>query len=361
MADMSNEAFFLTDSNARYRYVNDRSITVTGYSREELLGMTLFDLDPEYPRDQFYAIVDALGHGAIPPFEARTRSRDGSYHPCEVSIDRIDVDGETYVFGVVRDITERKQMEAAQQSFTQRMLQTLESERERVARELHDDVGQAVATVGNLIRSLEEGSGAVAPEARPALEATHAMIRELAGSVARIVQDYHPAELLGLGLDQSIRSHAEQFAKRHGLALRLVTTPMAGLLQPEQEVHVYRVVQEALANVAHHADAHQVTIRLARRARHVVVSVRDDGAGFDPAAVPGTVGLGLVTMRERAGLMRATLEVRSSPGGGTEIQLAVPLAVAAPRRQRPRVSKPGRTAPTGTTRVTAPRAARHER
>src|SRR5262245_10255168 len=141
MADMSNEAFFLTDSQARYRYVNDRAVTYTGYSRVELLSMTLFDLDPEYPRDQYPAVVEALAHGPFPPFEGRTRRSDGTYTPCEISVARLDVDGETYVFGVVRDITERKQMEAAQRNFTERLLETLEAERQRVARELHDDVG----------------------------------------------------------------------------------------------------------------------------------------------------------------------------------------------------------------------------
>ena len=116
------------------------------------------------------------------------RRRDGSYFPVEVSVARIDIDGAAYVFGVVRDITERKQMEAVQRSLAQRMLETLEAERQRVAGELHDDVGQAVASVGDLIRSLEQASGAVPDEARPALAATNSMIREITASVARIVR-----------------------------------------------------------------------------------------------------------------------------------------------------------------------------
>jgi PAS domain S-box-containing protein len=334
MADMSNEAFFLTDAQARYRYVNDRALTFTGYSREELLGMTLFDLDPEYPRDQYHLVVEALAHGPLPPFEGRTRRRDGSYAPCEVSIARIDVDGEMYIFGVVRDITERKQIEAAQRSFTQRLLETLEAERQRVARELHDDVGKAVASVGGLLTSLETAPGGVPGEARPALTATHAMIRNVTDAVARVVRDYHPAELVGLGLADSIATHAGQFAERHGLALQLSSAEIDDVLTREQELHVYRIVQEALANVARHAGARRVTLRLERRPRHVAVTVQDDGEGFDSSRAKAPTGLGLVTMRERASLMHATLRVRSVPGGGTEIQLLVPVdgAVPAPRR-----------------------------
>ena len=363
MADMSNEAFFLTDSQARYRYVNDRAVTFTGYSREELLGMTLFDLDPEYPRDQYHLIVEALAHGPLPPFEGRTRRRDGSYAPCEVSIARVDVDGEMYIFGVVRDITERKQIEAAQRSFTQRLLETLEAERQRVARELHDDVGKALTSVGGLLASLETGSGGVPDEARPALAATHAMISNVTDAVARIVRDYHPAELVGLGLAESIATHAAQFAERHGLTLRLTTAEIDDVLPREQELHVYRIVQEALANVARHAGAREVRLRLERRARHVAVILQDDGEGFDASHAKGPRGLGLVTMRERAGLMHATLRVRSVRGGGTEIQLLVPIDGRAPTPPRRPVARRATALPRGRTapaRVAGRRVARRD-
>ncbi len=328
MADMSNDGFYLCDADGCFRYVNERAVTLTGYSRQELLRMTLFDLDPEYPRDQYRDIVAALAHGRLPPFEARTRRKDGTYAPTEASVARIDVGDEIYLFGVVRDITERKQMEAAQKTFTQRILQTLEAERERVARELHDDVGQAIATVGVLLHSLERIAGSVPEEVRPALEATHASIRQITESVARIVRDYHPAELLGLGLEDTVRSHAQQFAHRHGLTLRLATAAVAGLLSSDHELHLYRIAQEALANVARHARAKQVTVRLARERQRVVLTVRDNGIGFTPATAHG--GLGLVTMRERAALMGAELTIGAAPRRGTEVRVAVTSDTRAP-------------------------------
>jgi PAS domain S-box-containing protein len=324
MADMSNDAFYLADARGRFRYVNERATTLTGYSRSELLRMTMFDLDPEYPRDQFAAIVEMLAHGPLPPIEARTRRKDGSIHPSEASVARIDVGGETYLFGVVRDISERKQMEEAQRTFARRLLQTLEAERQRVARELHDDVGQAIATVGVLLHALEQTEGAISDETRPALAAAHATIRQITESVARIVRDYHPADLLALGLEDTLRAHARQFAHRHGLTLRLATVSVDGLLDDERALHVYRIVQEALANVGRHAHAHRVVVRLARERQRVVVSIRDDGVGFSPARVRGA-GLGLVTMRERAGLMGAELTLRSAPRRGTELRVAVPV------------------------------------
>jgi PAS domain S-box-containing protein len=337
MADMSNDAFYLTDAEGRFRYVNERAETLTGYTRDELLQMTLFDLDPEYPREQFGAIVAALAYGPLPPFEARTRRKDGTYYPTEVSPARIDVDGETWLFGAVRDISERKQIEAVQKSFAQRMLQTLEAERQRVARELHDDVGQAVATVGVLLHAFERTEGAVTEEMRPALAAIHASVRQITESVARIVRDYHPAELLGLGLEETLRTYVRQLAHRHKLALRLSTVPLAGLLAPETELHVYRIVQGALTNVARHAGARRLTVRVARRRQHLVVTIRDDGRGFSPARARAHDTLGLVAMRERAELSGAELTIRAAPGRGTELRLTVPLVAGSEHRTGGRV------------------------
>ena len=168
MADMSNEAFFLADATAHLRYVNERALSLTGYNarraaRDDALrprsGVSRASVCSRWSRQR--------SHGPMPPFEARTRRRDGVYVPTEVSLARIDFDGDAYLFGVVRDITERKQIEAVQRTFARRMLENLETERQRVARELHDDVGQAVATVGVLLHTLTQTPGAVAEADAP--------------------------------------------------------------------------------------------------------------------------------------------------------------------------------------------------
>jgi len=324
MADMSNEAFFLADATAHLRYVNERALSLTGYARDELLAMTLFDLEPEFPRPRLFAMLAEAARGPIPPFEARTLRREGVYIPTEVSLARIDYGGAAYLFGVVRDITERKQIEAVQRSFARRMLENLEAERQRVARELHDDVGQAVATVGVLLHTLAQTPGAVAEAMRPALQTTLATIGGMTESVARLCREYHPAELLGLGLEGTLRAYVREFARRHGLAFRISTAGLDQPLDGEHELHLYRIVQEALANVAHHAHAHEVTVRLAKRGHRVLLTILDDGVGFTPASAE-THGLGLATMRERAEILGASLTIRSRPRRGTEIRVVVPV------------------------------------
>jgi two-component system sensor histidine kinase UhpB len=345
MADMSNDAFYLCDVRGRFLYVNGRSLTLGGYTREEMLHLSVPDINPDYPPDVFDAFVSGMGEGTMPPFETVSKRKDGTVFPIEISVARINVEGVPYLFGVVRDISERKQLEAARKTFTQRMLQTLENERQRVARELHDDVGQAVATVGVLLHALQQTPSSIAEELRPSLAATQTSIRQITESVARLVRDYHPAELQDLGLEETLRAHVVQFAQRHGLALELATVASAGLLTHDQELHLYRIAQEALANVARHAHARRVVVRLKRTATALVLTVRDDGVGLGPPAA-ATTGFGLVTMHERAELMHATLTIQAATRRGTEVRLAVPVA---PRPRRPR--GPARRPPVARPRV----------
>jgi PAS domain S-box-containing protein len=327
MADMASEAFELVDRDGRFVYVNDAACTMTGYGRDELLDMTVSELNPDFPQTVWDEWVTAA-QGPVPTFATRNRRRDGRLIPVEVSANPIEAQGERYFFAVVRDITDRHEADAAQKGFTRRLLHTLEAERQRVARELHDEVGHASATVGVLLHALADAPETAAL-AHPDLAATSATIRQITESVARIVRDYHPAELLGLGLEETLRTHARQFTQRHGLALRLSTGAVDDLLSDEQALHLYRIVQEALANVARHASAQRVSVRLARHGARVVAAVVDDGLGFDPARTRSG-GLGLVTMRERAELIGGILTIRSRRGRGTEVRLAITTGAAPP-------------------------------
>jgi signal transduction histidine kinase len=150
-------------------------------------------------------------------------------------------------------------------------------------------------------------------------------------SVARLCREYHPAELLGLGLEGTLRAYVREFARRHGLAFRISTAALDEPLDGEHELHLYRILQEALANVARHAHAHEVTVRLARRGQRMLLTIYDDGIGFTPSASEPH-GLGLATMRERAEIMGATLTIRSRRPRGTEVRVVAPFTPAGAAR-----------------------------
>ena len=210
-----------------------------------------------------------------------------------------------------------------------------------MARELHDEVGQAIAAVGVLLHAHRERRARRHGELHPELAATHATIRQITESVARIVRDYHPAELLGLGLEETLRTHARQFTQRHGLRSASSTSAVDGLFSDEHALHVYRIMQEALANVARHGHARRVSVQLARHGSRVTAIVRDDGVGFVPE---DDRGRGLRSGHDAgAGTVdRGTLAVRSSPHRGTGDQ--------ADRHRRRDAALSGRSLALGATR-----------
>jgi PAS domain S-box-containing protein len=327
MADLSNDAFYLCDIHGRFLYVNQRSIALSGYSHEEMLQMAVPDINPEFPAERFAEFVAGMPTGSfLPPFETKSRTKDGTVFPIEISVARLARSDGEFLFGVVRDIRERKELELARKRFARRMLETLEAERERVARELQDDVGAAVTNVGRVLAALEQRPGALGEEARPTLAAIRTTLAQIDESTRRVVGDYRPADLVGRSLEETVRTHVRQFAERHGLDVRLATVPLEGLLSPDHELHVYRIIQEAITNVARHARARRVTVQMERNDDQLTIAVRDDGVGFPAAQATGT-GFGLVTMRERAALMGAALRLDSEPGR-TEVALTVPLPAA---------------------------------
>ncbi len=190
-----------------------------------------------------------------------------------------------------------------------RALAAQEDERRRIALELHDEVGQALTAA---MLGLESAD---AEQAREALRDALEDVREIANRL-------RPEALDDLGLRNALRA----LGAKTGRSARLDVTPELDgslpALAPEQELVVYRVAQEALTNAARHAEADSVRFSLGTEEGNVVLTVADDGRGFDPASV--AAGAGIRGMRERALLVRAELEVESAPGEGTTVRLRMP-------------------------------------
>jgi two-component system sensor histidine kinase UhpB len=200
-----------------------------------------------------------------------------------------------------------------------RALAAQEAERNRIAQELHDEVGQQLTVVLLGLKRAEQRAPAdLAADLALLREST----REGLDDVRRVARQLRPGVLEDLGLASALASLASDFAEHSGASVRRVVTPGLAPLPPEAEVVVYRVAQEALTNAARHAGAREVVLSLTRLGDRVVLEVADDGCGFDDRLE----GAGLRGMRERARLVEGTLAVDSSPGG-TRVRLEVPVAV----------------------------------
>jgi two-component system, NarL family, sensor histidine kinase UhpB len=201
------------------------------------------------------------------------------------------------------------------------VLRAQESERARVARDLHDEVNQSLTAV--LLR-LEASTERAPPDLREELRETKAVATQAMQELLGLARELRPAALDDLGLDAALRTQVEQFGRRTGIITRLDIADCAHRLSPDQQLVVYRVVQESLSNVARHSGARHAWVDLRGTGGRTAVRIADDGRGFEPATTAGgRRGLGVAGMRERALLAGGRLDVRSRLGAGTTIELQV--------------------------------------
>jgi two-component system, NarL family, sensor histidine kinase UhpB len=212
-----------------------------------------------------------------------------------------------------------ERLELERTASTARALHAQEAERQRIAQELHDEVGQSLTAV---LLGLKQAIDLSAPPVAAQLELVRDTARTSLEEVRRISQRLRPGVLADLGLPNSLSSLASDLTARTGVPVQRGFLPGLPALAPETELVVYRVTQEALTNVARHARARSVELGVARRGDVLVLRVADDGVGSGNA----TIGAGIQGMHERAHMVGGRLEVRAREGGGTEVLLEVPIA-----------------------------------
>jgi two-component system, NarL family, sensor histidine kinase DevS len=208
------------------------------------------------------------------------------------------------------------------QDALRRVVEAQELERRRLARELHDETGQALTSILLGLKALEERTGDEA--SRAAAEDLRELVVSTLQDVRRLAVELRPTALDDFGLVAALERLTSSFSEQTGISVDFQTALADERLPPEIETALYRIVQESLTNVVKHATARRVSILLARREGAVKAVVEDDGRGFDPAELAGD-GFGLVGMRERLALLGGRLEVESRPDAGTTIAAEVPI------------------------------------
>jgi two-component system sensor histidine kinase UhpB len=211
------------------------------------------------------------------------------------------------------------------QALSAQVLQAQEDERKRIARELHDETAQVLTTLLIGLKMLARA------RSQAELQARLSEMRELTAHALEAVRDMalelRPSTLDDLGLVDALESYAETYASRLGLPVHFEAEGFDQRLSAQIELALYRVVQEAMTNVARHASAREVWVVLRHAGDEVSASVRDDGAGFEPEEVMKSkeAGLGLFGMRERMSLVGGDLTIQSAPGSGTSVLARVRL------------------------------------
>jgi signal transduction histidine kinase len=225
------------------------------------------------------------------------------------------------------EVRERRAAEERVKGLLKQLITVQEGERRRIARELHDTLGQQLAALSlsiDMIEAESEGSARLQVH----IERTQRIFDQLNSDVDFLAWELRPAALDMLGLDAALQTFVSEWSAHFGVSAEYRGMgPDAPRLAPEVETNLYRILQEALQNVHKHAGADRVTVHLERRDGRAVLVVEDNGRGYDADAeeAAGTnKGMGVVNMRERAALVGGELEIESTPGAGTTIFVRVP-------------------------------------
>jgi signal transduction histidine kinase len=233
----------------------------------------------------------------------------------------------TEVFGTTIDVTDRTRAEEERTRLLGRVISAHEDERLRISREIHDEVGQQLSVLSLKVSTLKEDYAGQA-DIRAQIESIEGVLQQLDSDVDFLVWNLRPTALDELGLLVVISNVIAHWTKHFGTHAELHTVGMEQRrVTSDVGVVLYRVLQEALNNVAKHAIARNVHIFLERRVGHVSLIVEDDGKGFETEQVLSTSkGFGLIGMRERAALLGGTLEIESHPARGTTLVVQIPLS-----------------------------------
>jgi len=318
----------------RITFVNQACVQILGaQSAEQLLGRSPLELiHPDY-----HALATTRrsrlreGLESEPLVEKRVIRLDGEVRDVEITEASFYDEGKLAVLAVLRDVTERKRAERELEESREQLrrlstsLQAVrEEEKTRIARELHDELGQSLT---GLKMDLAQLGSQLRPEQSDALNRAKSMqslLDTTVASVRRIATELRPLMLDDLGLVPTIEWLVHDFSQRSGIAVEL-TLPSAEFdVGPELSTAVFRVLQESLTNVARHAQASRVAVALSGTDNNVELRVQDNGKGIGAAGAGGAKTLGVLGMRERTAILGGTFTLESEPGMGTSIVMMIP-------------------------------------
>ena len=330
LIESMNEGALTVTRDKLILYANQTFARMVKCPLEQVTGSSFRRFLSAEDRATFRPLLKRAGKSGS-KIQVLLKAGDGSQMPVQISIRPLPKSGfkSAPVGLVVTDMTAARRSEELLRALTHRVVQAQETERGRVALELHDHITQLLCAI--LVRSqtlADQLSARDGPSKKEALKLRQ-LLGEAAQEVERISRNLRPGVLEQLGLVAVLRDTSTEFARRTGVSLKLACAPLAARLSGDVELTFFRILQEALKNVEEHALARRVSVCLTQPGDFVQLVIKDDGVGFNPdnhaARRNGNGGLGLLGMRERAAYVRGDFKIKSIPGAGTEIEVRIPL------------------------------------
>jgi PAS domain S-box-containing protein len=328
VADTAPALIWMSGSDKKCTFFNEAWLNFTGRSMDCELGDGWADgVHAEDLRRCMDTYTQAFDRHEEFRMEYRLRRYDGEYRwLLDIGVPRFDQEGSFVGYiGSCVDLTDRKLAETALASVSRRMIEAQEQERTRIARELHDDVGQRLALFSINLTQLHQRPTNL-PEIRSRAAELKNQISDIATDIQALSHRLHSSKLEYLGLASAMRGFCREFGEQQQVEIDFETHNLPSPLSPDISLCIFRVLQEALHNSAKYSGVRNFAVRSWGTPNEVHLTVSDFGSGFDIDAAKAGRGLGLISMDERLKILKGTLSIQSQLKRGTTVHAFVPLS-----------------------------------
>ncbi len=321
----------VTDGEGKFIHVNDRFCKISKFTRRELIGQDHGTVNAQHHPESFIRnLWQTVRRGKVWHGEMCHRAKDGSLFWMDtIVIPFLDPSQSPYQYiFICHDISVRKEMEKAVQALPQRIIQAQEEDHKKMSREIHDDLGQSLATLKMLIQA-HQADVTRRHGCRPmgSYQKIITYLDTIIDKTRSLAAGLQPSILEVLGPTAALKALINEFRYKKGMRIHFSCVPLEQFAFQAEVINLYRIIQEALTNIVRHAGATHIDIRLRKFKNSLRIHVQDNGCGLykDDKPNGSPAGLGFSTMRERARLLGGNLEVMSSPKGGTSLAVEIPI------------------------------------
>ncbi|MBK5272614.1 MAG: PAS domain S-box protein, partial [Bacteroidia bacterium] len=317
--------------------VSESATKLFRMTEQVLLDIGPLEVSPEYQPDgrlSSEAIIENLNEtiaGNKPSFEWMHCDSEGNLIPCEVWLVRLPSENKILIRGSIIDITERKKaQEELEQSYreirqlTEHIQNIREEERIGIAREIHDELGQLLTVLKMDISWLKQKLIKSDVEILQKVDGLLKLTDDSIKSVRKISSDLRPSLLDDLGLVATMEWHLSEFEKHFNIKTSFFVTQTGMIIADKFKIGIFRIFQESLTNVARHSNATEVKVKLQQTKGKIILSIEDDGKGFDKKKTASKKTLGILGMKERTEMMGGEYQINSSIDKGTTVLVAIP-------------------------------------